>query len=142
MCSGGRYTGGRQHHRASDITTAAAGLSLHPVLRVQTLPGQEDQEEEERHEAIRFHCIGELLIINMSIILRVPVLSLASQVHKCLILSAWSIQWIYFAFRCIVGKRNMLFIEQTTSVKEWLLLHKAKTFVYVSCIEVIYKKMH
>lgn len=90
MCSGGRYTGGRQHHRASDVTTAAAGLSLHPVLRVQTLPGQEDQEkEEERQEAIRFHCIGELLIINMCSILHVPILSLASQVHKCLILSAW-----------------------------------------------------
>lgn len=40
--TGGRYTGGRQHHRARDITTAAAGLSLHPVLLVQTLPGQED----------------------------------------------------------------------------------------------------
>lgn len=106
MCSGGRYTGGRQHHRASDITTAAAGLSLHHVLRVQTLPGQEDQEKEERQEAIRFHCIGELLIINLCSILHVPVFSLASQVHKCLILSAWSIQWIYFAFRCIVGKKG------------------------------------
>lgn len=47
MYSGGRYIGGRQHHRASDVTTAAAGLSLYPVLCVQTLPGQEDQEKEE-----------------------------------------------------------------------------------------------
>lgn len=47
MCSGGRYTGGRQHHRASDVTAAVAGLSMHPVLCVQTLPGQEEHQKEE-----------------------------------------------------------------------------------------------
>lgn len=47
MYSGGRYTGGRQHHRASDVTAAASGLSLHPVLCVQTLPGQEEHQKEE-----------------------------------------------------------------------------------------------
>lgn len=48
MSSGCRYTGGRQHHRTSDVTTAAPRLALHPVLRVQTLPCQDGQEEEEK----------------------------------------------------------------------------------------------
>lgn len=48
MSSGGGYTGGHQHHRTSDIATAAPCLALHPVLRVQTLPCQDVQEEEEK----------------------------------------------------------------------------------------------
>lgn len=50
MSSGGGYTGGRQHHRTSDITAAASRIALHLVLRVQTLPCQDVQEEEEEEK--------------------------------------------------------------------------------------------
>lgn len=61
--TGGWHPGWRQHHRASDVSTAAPGVSLHTVLRLQTLPRKEDQdqEEEEREEAIRLQRIGETL---------------------------------------------------------------------------------
>lgn len=62
LCSGGWHPGWCQHHRAGDVSTASSGISLHTVLHLQTLPCKEDQDqEEERKEAIRLQRIGETL---------------------------------------------------------------------------------
>lgn len=44
---GGGYPGRGQHHRAGHISTALAGLTLHPVLRLQAVQRYEEEEEEE-----------------------------------------------------------------------------------------------
>lgn len=45
--AGGGHPGGRQRHRAGDIPAAPAGVTLHPLLRLQALPGRQEEEEEE-----------------------------------------------------------------------------------------------
>lgn len=60
VLSGGGHPRGRQHHRGGDISAPAAGVALHPVLRLQALQREkeEEEEEEERQPAGLFHVIA------------------------------------------------------------------------------------
>lgn len=48
MFVGGGGSGGCEHHRGGDVSSAALGLSVHPVLRVQALAQEEREEKEEK----------------------------------------------------------------------------------------------
>lgn len=45
--SGGGYPGGGQHHRAGDLSAPPAGLTLHPVLHLQALQREKEEEKDE-----------------------------------------------------------------------------------------------
>lgn len=48
LLAGGGHPGWRQCHRAGGLASPPAGFALHPVLPVQALPRQKEEEEEER----------------------------------------------------------------------------------------------
>ena len=48
LLAGGGHPGWRQCHRAGGLSSPPAGFTLRPVLPVQALPRQKEEEEEER----------------------------------------------------------------------------------------------